>query len=126
MVGDVPGQSVDLVNEDDVDTLAGPRQELPEDGTISRPGRNSRLYELLKNVPVALAHGLELCGNRELLLGLFVRGDTGIGEAIHTCVVNDRRLRVYHSEPLASYALISHTASTSSPYQSTTESSLSV
>ena len=30
-----------------------------------------------------LAHGLELCRDGQLLVGLFVRGDTGLGEAVH-------------------------------------------
>lgn len=84
----VSGQAIDLVDEYDMRAqlgVADTRQQSLEGRPLRGLGGRAWLDELLRNELLTLvripAHRVELGGNGEI--GLFVRGDTGIENAIH-------------------------------------------
>jgi hypothetical protein len=90
VIRNVPGESIDLVDQHDIDSVV----RIPASGekpvkhwTCRRTTRCPGFSELFEDSPSSstceLAHRLELRRNRQVLFSLFVRGYTGIDNAIH-------------------------------------------
>jgi len=89
IIDQVSGQPVDFVHDHRIDVLvflAVGNQPL-QLGPVGGLGGLSLINEVTHHLPAItlgiVSHRLDLGGDGEVLLGLFVRGDTGIEEAVH-------------------------------------------